>query len=329
MPAAQLLSAYLIVGADQLKRESAVKRLIKRLGDNADFNLDQRTLAADDDPSDLVASLNQLPFASDFRLVIIQNGDHVPKPCADAIVDYLKNPSPTTVLAVVAEKLAKNTRLYKALAKCGKQAVVDCTPKKRYELPAQVRAMATAHGKTITPDAAEALVNRVGESTVMLDAQLKTLAALMGTRDPITLADVEAHVARTAEVKPWELVDAVCERNMTEALRLLALMGSGSPVAVHSFLVARIRELICAKSLAARGASSQLAQELGFPPALNWRVKNHARWARNYTMDELVRGLVSAAACERTLKGTGDSATALLIWLCDFMRTNEPQPVAS
>ena len=312
-----LLPAYLIVGTDQLKRERAVERLIARLGDVADFNLDRRAPTAADDPSELVASLNQLPFVAPFRLVLIENGDKLPKPISETLVHYLDDPSPGTVLAVVAEKLARGTRLYKAIAKKGDRSVVDCTPKKRWELPAQVRAMAPKYGKTITPDAAEELVRRTGESTLLIDAQLKALAAFVGQRDPIGLVDVQEHVARTAEVKPWDLVDAVCERDLPAALHLLSLMPGTSPVAIQSFVNGRLRELICAKALERRGSSRELASALGRPA---WQVKNHARWARNYRMDELTGALRASAACERVLKGTGDSQTALIVWLCSFMR---------
>ena len=68
------------------------------------------------------------------------HADKLKKPDAEALVAYLASPSPTTVLALEAEKLAKNTRLYKAVAaKHGKSAVIDCAPLKRYELPKTVR----------------------------------------------------------------------------------------------------------------------------------------------------------------------------------------------
>ena len=47
----------------------------------------------------------------------------------------------------------------------------------------------------------------------MLDTQLRTLSALKGGQGQVTLADVERNVARVAEVKPWEFLDRLSERD--------------------------------------------------------------------------------------------------------------------
>lgn len=73
---------------------------------------------------------------------------------SEPLVEYLASPSPTTVCLVIADSLAKNTRLYKAIAKIDKKAVIDCFGTKRWELPRRVQQMATQHGKSITTAAA-------------------------------------------------------------------------------------------------------------------------------------------------------------------------------
>ena len=313
-----LLPAYLIVGADEFKRTSAVSRMRARLEKTgmAAFNLDERDMTKDPQVDDIIASLNTFPMGADFRLVILENCDKLPKAVSEPLVDYLANPSPTTVCLLVATSLAKNTRLYKAVAKVGAKAVVDCTPKKAWELPKQVVAMARAHGKTMGLPAAEALVSRAGENTRMLDNELKKLAAMLPAPE-ITLADVEAHVMRTAEVKPWDFLNAVSARDMTRSLELLALQPDRSEVRLWSLLVTRIRELIVAKALDARGAGRELAATLGVQ---SWQVKNHLGWARRYRMDELVDALSGAVDVELALKGSRDGALALRLWVIDLIR---------
>ena len=313
-----LLPAYLIVGADEFKRTSAVSRMRARLEKTgmAAFNLDERDMTKDPQVDDIIASLNTFPMGADFRLVILENCDKLPKAVSEPLVDYLANPSPTTVCLLVATSLAKNTRLYKAVAKVGAKAVVDCTPKKAWELPKQVVAMARAHGKTMGLPAAEALVSRAGENTRMLDNELKKLAAMLPAPE-ITLADVEAHVMRTAEVKPWDFLNAVSARDMARSLELLALQPDRSEVRLWSLLVTRIRELIVAKALDARGVGRELAATLGVQ---SWQVKNHLSWARKYRMDELVDSLSGAVEVELALKGSRDGALALRLWVIDLIK---------
>ena len=305
---ADLLPAYLIVGADELKRDAAVRRLRSRVpADMADFNLDELDGASLQEPGQLISSAQTMPFCADFRLVIVNGAGELAKPVSEEVVSYLADPNPQCVLCLVAEKLAKNTRLYKAVAKVGPHSVVDCAPLKRWELPPYVVKLAQKRGLSMDNAAAQELVERVGESTVALDNQIATLAQLVGDAGRITLADVEANVAQIAEVSPWAFADAVCERNAPRAMEMLNLMEAPSLVFLHSVLVGRLRELICAKSLDARGAASGLAHELG---RQSWQVKNHVRWSRAFGEEELVELLGQAAVCERALKGSQDSEAA-------------------
>ncbi len=307
---ADLLPAYLIVGADELKRDAAVRRLRSRVpADMADFNLDELDGASLEEPGQLISSAQTMPFCADFRLVIVNGAGQLAKPVSEAVVSYLADPNPQCVLCLVAEKLAKNTRLYKAVAKVGPRSVIDCAPLKRWELPPYVVKLAQRRGLSMDNAAAQELVERVGESTVALDNQIATLAQLVGDAGRITLADVEANVAQIAEVSPWAFADAVCERNAPRAMEMLNLMKAPSLVFLHSVLVGRLRELICAKSLDARRAASGLARELG---RQSWQVKNHVRWSRAFGEEELVELLGQAAVCERALKGSQDSEAAFV-----------------
>ncbi|MBS6555677.1 MAG: DNA polymerase III subunit delta [Collinsella stercoris] len=308
-----LLPGYLIVGSDELKSSRAVERMRARLEKSGmvEFNLDERDMTKDPQIDDIVASLNTFPMGAEFRLVILTNCDKLPKAMSEPLVEYFANPSPTTVCLVVATSLAKNTRLYKAIKKLGDKAIIDCAPKKTWEMPPQVVKMAAAHGKAMGLPAAEALVARSGENTRMLDNELKKLASMV-TGSEITLADIERHVMRTAEVKPWEFLNAVAARDLARSLELLKLQPAKSEVRLWSLLVTRLRELIIAKSLDSRGQGSQLAATLGVQ---GWQVKNHLSWARRWRMDELLEALSQAIEVELALKGSRDSELALRMWV--------------
>ena len=317
MLSAELLPGYLVVGADEFKRSKVVAKMKARLEASgmADFNLDERDMSKDPQIDDIIASLNTLPMGSEFRLVILEGCDKLGKAVSEPLVAYFENPSPSTVCLVVAEKLAKNTRLYKAVGKLGAKALIDCSPKKAWEMPKQVVAMAKAHGASITLRAAEELVSRAGENSRMLDNELKKLVEMVGSS--IDLPDVEKHVARTAEAKPWDLLNAMSARNMDQALQLLALQPDKSEVRLYMLLVGRVRELIMAKALDRRGQGRELPAKLGVQA---WQVKNHLNWARNYSMDELLHALARAEELELALKGSRDSALALRLWLVQLIQ---------
>lgn len=308
-----LLPAYLAVGTDEVKRDTAVSRLKDRLARTgmADFNLDERDMTREQDLDAILSSLNTYPMGADFRLVILEGCDRLAESVREALVAYLANPAETTCLLMTAGSLAKSTRLYKAVAKLGKQAIIDCGAKKGRDLPVLVQGMARHHGKTMGLDAAEELIARAGDNTRMLDNELKKLAEMIEAPE-IRRADVERYVVRTAEVKPWDFLNAVSARDVTRALELYRLQPPKSEMRLYALLCTRLRELICAKALDERGQGRELAATLGLQA---WQVRNHLTWARKFSRAELEDALRSAVEVESALKGSRDSEVAFTQWI--------------
>lgn len=309
----ELLPVYLVVGEDALKRDTVMKRLRDRIAALGDISFNSNEFNGDTaSGDDIVTACNTVPFASSVRLVEVRAADKLRKADAEALVAYLSSPSSTTVLALVAEKLAKNTRLYKAVAACGKTAVIDCAPLKRYELPKTVRSMAVGQGVTFTKGAAEKLVDLVGEDTVRLDSEIRKIALAHEGNDAVGEREIAALVSRTAEVKPWEFVDALSARDVSKCLICLSRMDSVSPYALLAMCTTRMRELIGARALSDRGESQGIAVALKMP---GWRVKNHGAWARGFSAAELRRALITARDVERSMKSGGDPDAAFLEWV--------------
>lgn len=314
----ELLGAYLVVGDDTLKAQRVTERLRKRLESYGDMAFNSETYNGETAAGpDIVAACNTMPFASDKRLVVVTEADKLKKADSEPLVAYLDSPSPTTVLLLQAEKLAKSTRLYKAVARLGKQAVIDCSLPKAYELPQQVMAMAERYGLKMGKPAAEKLVELVGPDTVHLDAQLQKLSLQYGQGSALRPAEIEASVARTAQAKPWDFTDAFARRDAAACVRLLGRLGGSSSFALITMCCNRIRELMAAQSIAARRDGTTLAQALGMP---DWRVKNLGGWARNFTPKELRNALSSARDAEMRMKSSSDSETIFQDWVLNTLR---------
>ncbi len=307
-----MLPAYLIVGGDELKRRRVLEKLRQRVEALGDLSFNHDEFDGETTTGTAIASAcNTLPFASEMRLVEVKNGEKLKKADNDVLEAYLAAPSQSTVLAFSAEKLAKNTRLYKAFAALGSQAVITCEPMKRFELVRAVRSMAAGYGFTLSESAASKLIELTGEDTVRLDSELRKLALAANPDGTIGERDVATLVARTTVAKPWELTDALSRRDLKQCLVLLGLC-EDAPLRLLALCVARLRELACAQALEARGEGANLAKELGLQP---WRVKNLTAWARNFTPEELRRAFSSARDCEQKLKSTSLGDAAFRDWV--------------
>lgn len=306
------LPVYLIVGADELKRDFVYDRLVARMAKLGDLDFNKDVFEGGAVSSDeLVAACNTLPFMSEKRLVVVNDADRMKKAAQEAVIAYLDAPCDTTVLALIAEKLAKNTRLYKAIAKIDKKAVIDCAPLAARELPSQVQRFAQTHGVTITPNAAQELIALIGESTVHLDGEIGKMAIALGKGSVIDVEEVKSYVARVAEPKPWFLSDAMSRRDARECATLLARMNTQSPFGLLTMCVNRIRDLLVARDYRGQGTGA-LAQALKRP---EWQIKNFPHWADDFSERELEQALVSAAVCDQAMKSGADQETTFERWV--------------
>ena len=313
----ELLPVYLAVGEDQLKREAVVARIQKRIAAMGDIDFNAETFDGGDAPGDeIIAACSTLPFASDKRLVIVKNVEKLKKASQDDLVAYLGDPTPTTVLVLLAAKLAKNTRLYKAIAAFGKTSIIACDEKTARELPTQVRDMAVSKGVTLTSDAATALLGAVGSSTIRLNTELDKIIAYIGSEQKqITIEDVNHVVATTAEIKPWALQDSFSKRDVFLTATLIdRLYATGqSPHGLLALVLSRLRELISVVALLERGyTQATIASQMRWP---DWKARNAVGWARSWSAKELREALSSAADVEQKMKSGYDADMTFQIWL--------------
>src|SRR3712207_2352593 len=108
---AELKPAYLLTGDDRPKLERAVRRLRARIGDEAT----ERLSAFEATGADAVAACNALGlFATERRLVIVEDVERWKADDVRAVSGYLENPAPTSVLALVGTGVKENSALARA-----------------------------------------------------------------------------------------------------------------------------------------------------------------------------------------------------------------------
>ena len=317
MPASlsDLKSVYLIYGTEDLRLAQALQRLRKRVGDVADLDFNSDTFDGESaNADDVVAACNTLPFLSERRLVIVKNVEKMAKSGQDALAEYVTDPAPTTVLVLSAAKLAKNTRLFKAVDKLGGAAEYAAPNKSEY--PREVRGMFADRGKQIDLEGAELLVAAVGYDLRRLSAEVDKAVAYAGDRPGLTHADIEAVASTTATSSVFEFTDALANRDTRAALRLLGeLLGDGESVfGIHAMTLITVRNLIVARSSidAGRGSLFDIARATGRP---DWQVRNLPRQARAFTSAELVDALRGAAEAEAQMKTSRDSRLVFERWI--------------
>lgn len=316
-----MLPVYLIVGDDVLKQRVVLKRLNDRLAKYGNISFNSETFDAEFAAgTQIVNACQTLPFASDKRLVIVNDVNKLKKADQETVVSYISNPNITTVLALVAEKLEKTTKLYKAVAALGKTAIIDCSTPKNYKMRDFIKEMASkTYSMILTDDACDKLLELVGCDTVRIDNELKKISFLRDMSEVVNLETIEEMVSRTSEAKPWDFVDAFSERNLAKTLSYFKIMPSSSPLSLLAMCVSRLRELACVKSLSSQGRASvdSIAYELKMP---DWKVKNHLRYASNFAQTEICKAIVLSGEAERKMKSGANVDTTFTSWIVEVLK---------
>ena len=209
--------AYLLYGEDEFRKEDALRHLIDAAVDPAtrDFNFDQRR-GAELDGETLASLLAMPPMMAERRVVVVRDIGALKKDARAALERYLKTPASDVLVVLTAPADAKEDKTFVRLAD-----PVECAPLTGAKLPKWIVARAEKHlGVTITPAAIELLQDSVGGDLSQLALELDKLAAYTGGA-PIDEHAVAAVVGVRREETLGSLLDAVAQRNATEALALI------------------------------------------------------------------------------------------------------------
>ena len=133
---------------------------------------------------------------------------------AKAIADYLRSPTPDTVLALVGEELKKDSPLAKACAKAGDVLVYE-TP--RRNLAAWVAEQFARAARRPSPRRAGCSSSSSATTSSTSRREVDKLAT-WADGDEIREADVEALVAPRPRQPPWTLTDAWARRDTAGVL---------------------------------------------------------------------------------------------------------------
>jgi len=297
----ELKPVYLLSGTDRPKIEEALRRLRARVGEGGSEILSAGETSGDD----AVATCNAPGlFAVGARAVVIQHVESWKAADVKAIVTYLADPAPSTVLALVGSGIKKDSPLAKGCAKKGELLFYD-VPKSK--LPNWVAERFTALGGNADREACRLLVEIVGNNVTELETEIEKLVT-WADGDTVDASAVEALAAGRAEVPIFALTDAWGARDLTAVLRALEsilerpertrrdeVTRISARFAAHVQLVRQVQHL-ASEGVTAREVASRLRRN-------PYYVQKLYAQAANFSSQELGQALVRAAELDLAVKG--------------------------
>jgi DNA polymerase-3 subunit delta len=253
----------------------------------------------------VVDAARSLPMMGRARFVLVHNADGWKADAWDELLRYAESPSPTSVILLTAEKLNGNLKIVTTAKKRG--WFFEAKPPSDENVGPWLDAEARRRGITFEPGAAASLALSIGGDLSALTDALERLHLFAGGR-AITESDVEEVVKPIRESGPFDLPEAVADKDRARCLSLIDNLSRArdkdKPALVLLALIARqLRMLSLARDALDRGGDPAGALRGWCPPfaAKEIAAKAKARWSAAH----LFRALKRVAEADARLKSSG------------------------
>jgi DNA polymerase-3 subunit delta len=295
----------LVTGPEELLNERALAA-VRHADDESevsDTTADQLTMGA-------LADLAAPSLFSAIRCVVVRGLESLPDETYDGLLEYASSPSEDIGLVLVHNGGQKGSGLLAKLRKQPLVTEVKSVALKPSEYPRWVAAEARSYGARIAEDAAEQLVQAVGQDLRALAGACHQLANDFAGQ-PLTAEVVKRYFGGRAEVKGFAVADAAIYGRRARALEELrwAIDNGTAPVLVTSAFASGLRGLARLKGASRGLRDGDLAREVGVPP---WKLRTLREQARGWDDAGLVRAIQAVAQADAEVKGAASDASYAL-----------------
>ncbi len=295
----------LVSGPEELLNERTVSSAVRAVKE-ADPESELSETTADQLSMAALGDLAAPSLFSAVRCVVVRSLENLPEDTHAGLVDYAGSPAEDVGLVLVHSGGQKGSGLLGKLRKLGTVTEVKSVALKQYEFPRFVANEVRSHGGRIAEDAAELLVQSVGQDLRALAGAAHQLSSDFAG-EPLTVGVVKKYFGGRAEVKSFAVADAAIYGRTAVALEELrwALDNGTAPVLVTSAFAGGLRGLAKFKAAGRGLRDADLAREAGVPP---WKLKILREQARGWGEVGLSEAISAVARADAEVKGAASDA---------------------
>ena len=300
------LKAALFYGPDQgLVHERAEKMAKSVVDDLSDpfrvIDFEESALTADG--ARLFDEAAAISMLGGRRVIRVRAGANA---LAKLFEEFLEDGVGDALVVVEGGDLAKNSALRKAFEVADNGAAIACYGDTAQNLSGVVRDALKAEGLTISVDALDDAVSRLGSDRGVTRRELEKLALYAHGQKSVSLEDVRAVMGDEAEVRVEEVCDAAGEGDLKRLdLALERVWGEDiSAIAVVRAMMGHFQKLLQVKAASERGENVDAAMRKMWPPIHFSRTSSFkmqaTRWSEGKLSDALDLLLETEGLCKTT-----------------------------
>ncbi len=258
---------------------------------------------------DVVGAAKRYPMMSEYQVIVVKEAQDLSR-TIEKLADYANNPQPTTVLVVnyKYKKIDKRKALYKAIKKMG----VVYESKKLYEnqVVDWIRRVLSSKKYTITPKAAQMLVEFLGTDLSKINNELEKLQIILPNGSQITPEIIEENIGISKDFNNFELRKAVGSKDFLKAHQIVHYFADNpkdNPMVVTvSLLFSFFSQLLHLHGLNDKSPRS-VASALKINP---YFVDEYITAAKNYPMRKVSEVVAILHEFDVKSKGVGSNASS-------------------
>ena len=318
---------YIVISPQSVQTKSQVNKILKtRLGESYDdFNV-SRLDSSQDEMSDIITEMNQLPFGAEKKCVVVDN----PPFLIDAkykfeqaqmekeLTNTIQNPIDEidVIFTVDSSLVNRKSKFFTLIEQSGGQ-ILDFIDIPKEKMPEYIERYIEKHDGFIDHNAAVELSKRINGD---LNALVNECGKLLLYNDHIKLVDVLTMVSKPLEDNVFSISNALLRGENMHAYDIYLDLKTANvePVTLLSMLANQFRFIFQVKYLLKiKGLSnSEIASEL---KATDIRIKIAIQNSRNFTLEKLESILLKLSNLDKDIKsGQVDRFYAFELFLINF-----------
>jgi len=281
----KLEKTYLIYGDNGFIRERVTQRL-KAIMSSLKGGVERVVFDKNIDFNGWISSLYDVPMFSSQRLVIASEVSSLKDEEVEALIDYVKSPSPDVVLLLLSEKINTKKKIIKELIS-KTTSCKDEIDEKKNDLASMIRALAAERSKTIDNDAVMFLKMKFGSELLTIEQEIEKASIYIGNNKTISGRDVEFLSTGVASCSIFDLTPLFASKNKKKLLEVThKLLEAGEPpILINNIVSSRVQKLLLTHDLLDSGVSdAELASKTSTPP---FYVRDLKVEAKKYKREEL------------------------------------------
>ncbi|NYG60651.1 DNA polymerase-3 subunit delta [Nocardioides daedukensis] len=299
----------LVTGPEEFLNERTVvesKAAVKAIDGEAEFSEAQG--------GDLsLATLGELAAPSLFsstRCIVVRQLENLPDESIEGLLGYCKDPVEDVALILVHSGGQKGSGVLNKLRKLAPVTEHKSAAIKASEFPRFVSSEVRRHGSRVDDEAADFLVQAIGQDLRSLSAAAHQLVNDF-PGESLNTEKVKRYFGGRAEAKSFAVADSAFFGRRAKAMEELrwALDGGTAPVLITSAFAGGVRGLARYVSAPRGMREADLAREVGVPP---WKLRTLRDQSRAWSPTGLAEAIRAIAQADADIKGAAHDAAYTL-----------------